>query len=480
MNTASPSSRATPYRSVWRWHFYAGLLVAPVLLVLALTGAIYLFDDEIDQWWFRELNTVAVQGTPRPLAEQEQAVQAAYAGATLKKYQHPAAPTAAAQWSLVTADGRALDVFVDPYRAQVLGEVASAWRPMSVVSRLHGELMVGTVGDWLVEAAAGWTVVLVVTGLYLWWPRRWRWQGVVVPRLQHPGRRRWRDLHAVPGALNALFIVFLVMSGLPWSGVWGDQLASLGTLSAWTDPSPNFRGAPARDAPTVVPVAGAVNGAGGAGAAEGSVPAPSAGHAHDQHDTSIPWAIRHAPVPTGTGSGFTLQQVLALARERGVAVDTPRLRLFYPSGEQGVFMVSHVTDRAQDQRTLYIDPRDGRVIDDIGWARYSPLARAVEWGVMVHLGSQFGLANQLAGLAVCSLIAGAVVAGAVLWWRRRPAGQLGAPHAPASERLPWGLKATLAALAVFFPLVGATLLLAWGADLALQRRRGPLARRARA
>ena len=36
------------HRSVWRWHFYAGLFVAPVLLVLALTGAIYLFSTEIN------------------------------------------------------------------------------------------------------------------------------------------------------------------------------------------------------------------------------------------------------------------------------------------------------------------------------------------------------------------------------------------------------------------------------------------------
>lgn len=32
------------YRAVWRWHFVAGIITAPFLIVLAVTGAIYLFD----------------------------------------------------------------------------------------------------------------------------------------------------------------------------------------------------------------------------------------------------------------------------------------------------------------------------------------------------------------------------------------------------------------------------------------------------
>ena len=62
------------YRSVWRWHFYAGLFSAPLLIVLTLTGAIYLFDREIDGWWNRDMQAVAVGGAALPLAAQEAAV----------------------------------------------------------------------------------------------------------------------------------------------------------------------------------------------------------------------------------------------------------------------------------------------------------------------------------------------------------------------------------------------------------------------
>ena len=37
-------------QTIWRWHFYAGLLVAPFMLILAVTGAIYLFNTLYADW----------------------------------------------------------------------------------------------------------------------------------------------------------------------------------------------------------------------------------------------------------------------------------------------------------------------------------------------------------------------------------------------------------------------------------------------
>lgn len=43
------------YRAFWRWHFYAGLLVMPVLMLMAATGAVYLFSDQIEAALVRPL-----------------------------------------------------------------------------------------------------------------------------------------------------------------------------------------------------------------------------------------------------------------------------------------------------------------------------------------------------------------------------------------------------------------------------------------
>ena len=36
------------YRIIWRWHFYAGMIIAPALIVVAATGALYIFKDELE------------------------------------------------------------------------------------------------------------------------------------------------------------------------------------------------------------------------------------------------------------------------------------------------------------------------------------------------------------------------------------------------------------------------------------------------
>ena len=58
------------YRAVWRWHFYAGLLVLPVLCLMALTGGLYLFKDEIDAAVYRPYERIEAgqtMGLARPL-----------------------------------------------------------------------------------------------------------------------------------------------------------------------------------------------------------------------------------------------------------------------------------------------------------------------------------------------------------------------------------------------------------------------------
>ena len=59
------------YRSVWRWHFYAGLFVIPFVLLLSVTGAIYLFKPQIDRWeesdWHSAPSRVAVSPMFSPL-----------------------------------------------------------------------------------------------------------------------------------------------------------------------------------------------------------------------------------------------------------------------------------------------------------------------------------------------------------------------------------------------------------------------------
>lgn len=146
--------------------------------------------------------------------------------APLNAYQLPDGPTQVAQ--VLLGKGDALQrVYVDPLTAKVLHSVPEDQRLTRQLFHLHGELLMGSVGSALVELAACWTIVMLLSGLYLWWPRGGRLAGVLYPRLSQRGRLFWRDLHAVVGVWVSLFAVLLILSGLPWATVWGGTLKEL-------------------------------------------------------------------------------------------------------------------------------------------------------------------------------------------------------------------------------------------------------------
>lgn len=158
------------YNLAWRWHFYAGLFVAPFMVLLALTGIIYLFKPQLDPLLYSDLMTVQTGHHSLSADDQLRRIEMAYPQVRIKQYLPPINAERSAQF-VVIRDGRELNVFLDPYRGNVLGEQDAKLNLQAVARALHGELMIGTLGDRLVELAAGWGVMLVVSGLYLWWPR---------------------------------------------------------------------------------------------------------------------------------------------------------------------------------------------------------------------------------------------------------------------------------------------------------------------
>lgn len=466
VNSSQPPSGL--YHLVWRWHFYAGLIVAPFLIFLAATGGLYLFEQEIDGLLYREAIHLASDGSPLPVSHLEDAVRAAYPGAVIKRVGLGAAANMASEWGVTTADGRALAVFVDPATARITGVVPDNARLTKILSALHGELMVGRIGDTIVELAASWGFILLTTGLFLWWPRPERRAGVLVPRPGAKGRAFWRDLHAVPAMWIAPIIAFLILTGLPWSGFWGDNLARLGTIHSLAPimaPTPNFSASP--------------------NAQPHHAPSDVASLADLPEADELPWAVRHAGLPIvrvhagddhrlHARPALTVDEIVAMAQERGM--NAAGLRIFYPRGENGVFTASFVPDRAEAQRTLHVDPRGGAILADIGWAQYSPLGKVVEFGVMTHLGRQFGLANQLILAAVCASFVAIIGAGLWMWWRRRPRGRLGAPPVAAEIRPAAVVIAIAMFLGVLFPLAGASMLLIAVGDWLWTKRRGHRAR----
>ncbi|MBS7545629.1 PepSY-associated TM helix domain-containing protein [Ancylobacter oerskovii] len=427
------------YRAVWRWHFYAGLMVLPFLVLLAVTGGAFLFHKEIDALWHRDLLRVQQRtADPLPPSRLVDAALAARPGTALKIVT-PELPEASAEVVVKTPDGARRSVYVDPYDGRVLGELADRGTLMWTVRRLHSLVEFGTVANGIIEIVGGWSILLVGTGFYLWWPRKQT--GGVVSVRGTPGKRVfWRDLHAVTGAFAGLAIAVMALSGMPWSVFWGAK------VNEWAN-SANY-GYPA-------------------GVYE-NVPMSDEHLAHANGPTS--WSLEQARMPlsgAGAGAPIGIDAAKATFDRLGVA---PGYTLSLPASPSGVYSAAVYPADLSRQRVVHLDQYSGRPLIDMSYADYGPAAKAMEWGINIHMGQEFGLANQLVLLALCLAIVVMALAAGVMWWKRRPAGSLGIPPAPADRRAMRGLVLIMALTGLVFPLVGASLLAMLALDLAFARR----------
>lgn len=157
---AEPSALAQRlYRAIWRWHFFAGLLAVPFMISLAITGGLYLFNDEIDASLFRYRNYVAVGGTELPPSAIVEKAVAAVPGAALSSYRTPAGTDRSARVTVSTEAGKVL-VFVNPYDGAVLDTVGAKEEFNQVVEDLHSLDYFGTSWERIIEVVAGFAVVL--------------------------------------------------------------------------------------------------------------------------------------------------------------------------------------------------------------------------------------------------------------------------------------------------------------------------------
>lgn len=176
----------------------------------------------------------------------------------------------------------------------------------------------------------------------------------------------------------------------------------------------------------------------------------------------------------------TFDAVLAIAQRINVNTGLVEIR---PPAEPGTAWVVQEVQRSfpTEVDAVAIDGSTMTVVDRVDFATFSVPAKLARWGIDIHMGSMFGLVNQLVLFVVAMGIAAMVVLGYAMWWKRRPTarGPGRAPARGAVGRAPWwGVAAVIAGalvIGMWLPLVGWTLAAFVVIDTAL----GALARRGR-
>jgi uncharacterized iron-regulated membrane protein len=456
-----PASRTAPLTGLLlRLHFYAGILVAPFLVIAALSGLAYTLTPQLDQIIYGDRLTVAGStARPVPLAEQVAAARAAHPEGTITAVRPgTGGSTTRVVFSLPELGEKQHTVYIDPHTARSTGQLTtfSGATPVTTwLDDLHRHLHLGDLGRHYSELAASWLWVLVLGGLLLWWRRR----GTTRPRtgrlllpdlLIGKGVRRTRSWHATTGVWLAVGLLFLSATGLTWSRYAGANVdAGLAALKAETPAiSTALTGAPAGD--------------GGA-------------HHHGGGQS------------TTAGDPTAFDRVLTVARGAGLSGPVEIVPADGPHTAWVVTQIDNTWPVAKDR--VAVDPDAAVVTARSDFADWPLLAQLSSLGVEAHMGVLFGVVNRLLLAALALGLLCVVVWGYRMWWQRRPTradrrGRLGTPPARGGLRglPPWGLVIGVVltvAVGWALPLFGVSLLAFLVIDavlgLAARRRRRSVA-----
>jgi uncharacterized iron-regulated membrane protein len=420
VNSQAQTKAVILYRSIWRWHFYAGLFCLPFILILAISGSTYLFKAQIEAWLDRPYDQLAFTGPPASADAQVAAALKAVPGARLKTLEvrqdlHDAVRVT------VKAQGQDQLVYVHPQSLAILKIVPTKDRFMAVIKAIHGELLIGDRGKLLVELAASWAIVMILTGLYLWWPRGAKGlAGLVYPRLGSGKTLFWRDLHAVTGVWVSGFALVLLLTGLPWTTVWGEGFKAARRLTHTDVVRQDWTTSRAADA-----AAESMPGMDMGGPSASSAPA--------------------SPAKPSFAAMTAAVRPLNLA---------PPVLIAPPSAKSPGWTARSDAQNRPLRVSLTLDPATGKILSRQDFAKRHPIDRLVGYGTALHEGQLFGWANQLLGLITALGLCTLVISAAIHWWQRRPHGQLGAPPPLATGIPSKGLAVLIVALGLFLPVLG--------------------------
>ncbi|NUW36323.1 PepSY domain-containing protein [Nonomuraea sp. SMC257] len=420
---------------VLRLHFYAGVLVAPFLLVAAATGLLYAASWQVEEVVYAHELSVPVGRAEAPLSEQVAAARAARPDGKVSSVRTPEEPGRTTRVLMDVpglAESTKLAVFVDPYTTQVRGALESygssgalplrAW-----ISQLHRHLHLGEPGRIYSELAASWLWVVALGGLVLWLSRRRRGARAAAMRQETgavTGRRRSLGRHGLVGVWALAGLLFLSATGLTWSKYAGENVDELRAALGWSTPSLS------------------------ASAGDHAAHASQSGHSG------------HAGHGAATAADPAVDGVARVAR--GAHLSGP-LEVVWPAKPGDAYLVKEV-DNTWPQRLdqVTVAPAAERVTGRLHFADHPLAAKLTRWGIDAHMGRLFGLANQIVLAALAAGLILLIGYGYLMWWQRRPTRGFGRPY----RRGAWkgvhlGMLVPLAALTVavglFVPLLGISL-----------------------
>ena len=202
------------------------------LIVLSVTALGMLFMS----------NTVGLDGdrltiaTPEsmltaPVSTQAKNALSTLPDSTLVKYIAPRDADTVALFQVKSEDQTNM-VAVNPYTADVVNSTPASSSLYNTFNNIHSDLLIGKTGDYLLETAAALTILMILSGWYLWWQKRKSLKAMLIPNEAVANKKKRsfiRTIHATLG--SGRLLLFFCISGMAWAGVWGERVVGVEPVS---------------------------------------------------------------------------------------------------------------------------------------------------------------------------------------------------------------------------------------------------------
>jgi uncharacterized iron-regulated membrane protein len=228
-------------KAIGQIHLWLGLASGLVVFIVSLTGCIYVFEEELSSISYHNRREVAVApgAVKKPLSELLQIAEKELGeDHPVQAIEIPTTPGETYKFRPVQVrDKKAYThfgeivyqrkLYIDPYTGEVVENENTKYEFFTLVLRLHRNLLLNReTGTTIVGVSVLIFVVMLISGIVLWWPKNKR---SIKSRISFEWKKttRWKrknyDLHNVPGFYSLFILLIIALTGLVWSFEWFDH-----------------------------------------------------------------------------------------------------------------------------------------------------------------------------------------------------------------------------------------------------------------
>lgn len=215
-------------KKIFAWlHLWVGLTVGLIFSIAAATGAILVFEDELDpllypSLYYAQSNNDAYQLPLSIDSLYNLALQYAKGAAINSLVIREKTNHQEAVFFQTRGDRLTRHLFsINPYTGKLQQDIKGKQHLFTFSEELHRQLLMGKTGKVITGICCLSYLVILITGLFLWWPKNSK---ILRQRLKIKWDAKFKrvnwDLHAVAGFYSLPILFLIAFTGLTWSYKW--------------------------------------------------------------------------------------------------------------------------------------------------------------------------------------------------------------------------------------------------------------------